>query len=276
MRRFWRHVIPGTFNNSLAILACLLVLIPEYLVVVNSLKSSDQARTMSAALPETLHPENFITVIERGKLGQSFVNSMLYAGSAAIISTLLAALAAYVLSRNRTVLNRFVYFFLVMGIAMPFNFFTLTKLMQITNLINTQIGIIILYIATQIPLNVFLIYGFVDAISREIDEAAIIDGCGPFQLFFSVILPLLTPVLVTAGLLSFIGIWNDFLLPLYYLNNTAYWPMTLAVYNFFGQFQQDWNLVSADVFLTVIPVLVIYLLGQRFIVSGMTAGAVKG
>lgn len=276
MRRFWRYIIPGSINNSIAILACLLVLIPEYLVVVNSLKTSALARTMSAALPETLHPENFITVIERGKLGQSFVNSMLYAGSAAIISTLLAALAAYVLSRNRTVLNRFVYFFLVMGIAMPFNFFTLTKLMQITNLINTQIGIIILYISTQIPLNVFLIYGFVDAISREIDEAAIIDGCGPFRLFFSVILPLLTPVLVTAGLLSFIGIWNDFLLPLYYLNNTAYWPMTLAVYNFFGQFQQDWNLVSADVFLTVVPVLVIYLLGQRFIVSGMTAGAVKG
>jgi raffinose/stachyose/melibiose transport system permease protein len=163
-----------------------------------------------------------------------------------------------------------------MGLALPFNFFTLTTLMQITNLINTQLGIIVLYVATQIPLNVFLIYGFVDAISPEIDEAAIIDGCGPFQLFFSVILPLLTPVLVTAGILSFIGIWNDFLLPLYYLNNTAYWPMTLAIYNFFGQFQQDWNLVAADVVLTVIPVLAIYLFGQRFIMSGLTAGAVKG
>jgi raffinose/stachyose/melibiose transport system permease protein len=163
-----------------------------------------------------------------------------------------------------------------MGIAMPFNFFTLTKLMQVTHLINTQLGIIILYVATQIPLNVFLIYGFVDAISREIDEAAIIDGCGPFRLFFSVILPLLKPVLVTAGLLSFIGIWNDFLLPLYYLNNTANWPMTLAIYNFFGQFQQDWNLVSADIVLTIIPVLVIYLFGQRFIMSGLTVGAVKG
>ena len=72
------------------------------------------------------------------------------------------------------------------------------------------------------------------------------------------------------------GIWNDFHLPLYYLNNSAYWPMTLAVYNFFGQFQQDWNLVSADIVLTVIPVLIIYLIGQRFILSGLTAGAVKG
>lgn len=274
--RLGRNTISNTLNNLVAILACLLVLIPGYLVVVNSLKSSAQARTLSAAWPATLHPENFITVIERGKLGQSFVNSMLYATSATIISTLLAALAAYVLSRNRNSLNRFIYFFLVMGLAMPFNFFTLTKLMQMTDLINTRMGIIVLYVATQIPLNVFLIYGFVDAISREIDEAAIIDGCGPFQLFFSVILPLLTPVLVTAGILTFIGIWNDFLLPLYYLNNTANWPMTLAVYNFFGQFQQDWNLVSADIVLTVVPVLLIYLFGQRFIMSGLTAGAVKG
>lgn len=274
--RLGRNRIPNALSHLIAILACLLVLIPGYLVVVNSLKSSAQARTLSAAWPATLHPENFMTVIERGKLGQSFVNSMLYATSATIISTLLAALAAYVLSRNRTSLNRFIYFFLVMGLAMPFNFFTLTKLMQMTDLINTRMGIIVLYVATQIPLNVFLIYGFVDAISREIDEAAIIDGCGPFQLFFSVILPLLTPVLVTAGILTFIGIWNDFLLPLYYLNNTANWPMTLAVYNFFGQFQQDWNLVSADIVLTVVPVLVIYLFGQRFILSGLTAGAVKG
>ena len=263
-------------NNAVAIFFCLLVLIPTYVVIVNSLKSSAQARTMNAELPDVLHFENFSTVVERGKLGQSFVNSMVYATSATFLSTILATMAAYTLSRNKTRLNRFLYFFIVMGIAMPLNFFTLTKIMQITQLINTRLGLIVLYAATQIPFNVFLIYGFVDAIPRELDEAAIIDGCGPLQLFFRVILPLLTPVIVTAGVLNFVGIWNDFLLPLYYLNNTAYWPMTLAVYNFFGQFQQDWNLVSADIVLTVVPVLVIYLIGQRFILSGLTAGAVKG
>jgi raffinose/stachyose/melibiose transport system permease protein len=269
-------LLQGTRNNLIAICACLLVIIPVYVVIVNSLKDSAGARTMSAVLPATLHFENFTTVVDRGKLAQTFVNSMLYATSATIISTLLASMAAYTLSRNKTRLNRTVYFFIVMGIAMPLNFFTLTKIMQITQLINTQIGIIILYAATQIPFNVFLIYGFVDAIPQELDEAAIIDGCGPLRLFFSVIFPLLTPVIVTAGVLNFVGIWNDFLLPLYYLNNSAYWPMTLAVYNFFGQFQQDWNLVSADIVLTVLPVLIIYLIGQRFILSGLTAGAVKG
>ena len=263
-------------NNLLAILVCLLVIIPVYVVVVNSLKDSAQARTMSANLPTSLHFENFTTVIERGKLAQTFVNSMLYASSATVISTILAAMAAYVLARNKSPMNRFVYFFFVMGIAMPLNFFTLTKIMQLTHLINTRLGIIILYAATQIPFNVFLMYGFVDAIPQELDEAAIIDGCGPLRLFFSVIFPLLMPVIVTAGVLNFVGIWNDFLLPLYYLNNSTYWPMTLAVYNFFGQFQQDWNLVSADIVLTVLPVLIIYLLGQRFILSGLTSGAVKG
>lgn len=263
-------------NHMVALFFCLLVLIPMYLVVVNAFKTSADARTMNIAMPEVFHTENFSTVIERGKLGQTFVNSMLYATSATTISTMLAAMAAYVLSRNKTPLNRFIYFFVVMGIAMPLNFFTLTKVMQLTHLINTRLGIIILYSATQIPFNVFLIYGFVDAIPRELDEAAIIDGCGPFRLFFSVIFPLLVPVIVTAGVLTFVGIWNEFLLPLYYLNNTNYWPMTLAVYNFFGQYQQDWNLVSADIMLTVLPVLIIYLFGQRFILSGLTAGSVKG
>lgn len=271
-----KNIVQRTRNNMLAIFICLLVMIPIYLVVVNSLKDSAQARTMNAALPETFHFENYVTVIERGKLARTFVNSILYATGGTLISTMLAAMAAYTLSRNKSSLNRLVYFFFVMGIAMPLNFFTLTKIMQMTHLINTQLGIIILYAATQIPFNIFLIYGFVDAIPQELDEAAIIDGCGSFRLFFSVILPLLVPVIVTAGVLNFVGIWNDFLLPLYYLNNSAYWPMTLAVYTFFGQFQQDWNLVSADIVLTVLPVLVIYLFGQRFILSGLTSGAVKG
>jgi raffinose/stachyose/melibiose transport system permease protein len=135
---------------------------------------------------------------------------------------------------------------------------------------------IILYATLQIPFAVFLIYGFVASIPRELDEAATIDGCGPFQLFFRVVLPLLTPVVVTTAILSFLNTWNDFIMPLYYLNSSANWPMTLAVYNFFGQFKQSWNLVSADILLTILPVLVVYLAGQRFILSGMASGAVKG
>ena len=163
-----------------------------------------------------------------------------------------------------------------MGIALPVNVFTLTSVMQFTHLINTRLGMIILYATLQIPFSIFLIYGFIETIPRDLDDAAAIDGCGPIQVFFRVIMPLLTPVLVTTFILSFLNTWNDFIMPLYYLSSSKNWPMTLAVYNFFGQYTQSWNLVSADILLTIIPVLIVYLAGQRFILNGMTSGAVKG
>lgn len=271
-----KRTLRGLLYHALALIVSLIMFTPVYLVFVNALKTKAEASSMGVELPAVLQWQNFATVIERGKLVTAFGNSLLYAVVATLIGTLLAALAAYVLSRQRTRFNRFIYFLIIAGIAMPTNFVTLTKVMQITHLINTQVGIIILYAASQIPFNVFLIYAFVETLPRELDEAAIMDGCSPLRLFFYVIYPLLTPVLVTAGVLNLLGIWNEFLLPLYYLNRSTYWPMTLAVYNFFGQFQSDWSLVSADVVLTILPVIVIYLMAQRFILAGMTTGAVKG
>ena len=133
-------------------------------------------------------------MIEQGKLLGAFVNSVLYSVGATVICVTLSALAAYVLARNRTRCNRIIYLLLIMGIAMPTNFVTLTKVMQWTHLINTQLGIILLYAATQIPFSVFLIYAFIETLPRELDEAALIDGCSPLRLFFWVIFPLLTPV----------------------------------------------------------------------------------
>ncbi|MEO5808425.1 carbohydrate ABC transporter permease [Devosia sp.] len=271
-----KNTLTSLAPHVLAIAASLVTTIPVYLVCVNALKSEAQSSSMGVDLPTELHFENFATVIDRGKLTISFLNSMLYSTGAAILATLFAALAAFILSRHRTRLNRALYFFLIMGIALPINFFTLTKMMQVTHLINTKPGMIILYATLQVPFAVFLMYGFVASIPRELDEAAAIDGCGPLEMFFRVILPLLMPVLVTTFILSFLNTWNDFIMPLYYLNSSENWPMTLAVYNFFGQFKQSWNLVSADILLTIVPVLLVYLAGQRFILSGMTSGAVKG
>ena len=260
----------------LAVAVSLIMILPVYLVFVNAFKTRVQASSMGVDLPTAMQWQNFATVIERGKLATAFGNSMLYSVTATLIGVTLSAMAAYVLSRNRTRFNRGIYLFIIMGIAIPTNFVTLTKVMQVTQLINTQWGIILLYSAAQIPLNVFLFYAFIQTLPRELDEAAIMDGCSPLRLFFSVIYPLLTPVLVTASVLNLLAIWNEFLLPLYYLNRSANWPMTLAIYNFFGQFQSDWSLVSADIVLTILPVIIIYLLAQRFILSGLTTGAVKG
>ena len=142
--------------NLLAILVSFVMFVPIYLLFVNSLKDEVQSRAMGVEFPASIHLENYLTVIEQGKLGVAFVNSLLYATGATIIVVVFSATTAFVLSRNRSRLNRFLYFFITLGIAMPINYVTLTKLMQATHLINTVVGIIILYAATKIPFGVFL------------------------------------------------------------------------------------------------------------------------
>ncbi|MBA4383504.1 MAG: ABC transporter permease [Anaerolinea sp.] len=271
-----RRSLGSLVYHTVAIAVCLIMITPIYLVFVNALKTSTEASSMGIELPTKLQWQNFITVIEEGKLTTAFANSLLYAVLGTLLGIILTALAAYVLSRNRTRFNRGIYLFIIMGIAMPTNFVTLTKVMQWTALINSQLGIIVLYAAMHIPINLFLIYAYMESLPIELDEAAIIDGCSPLQVFFKIIFPLMTPVLVTASVLNLLDFWNEFVLPLYYLNRTSNWPMTLAIYNFFGQYSSDWSLVSADIVLTIIPVIIIYLFAQRYILSGMTTGAVKG
>ena len=262
--------------NALAWCLSLILLAPLLLILINSFKTSQAASDMNLALPASLEWSNYTVVIEKGKLAVTFLNSVLYSVGSVLLCTLLCTMASYVLSRNRSRLHNFIYLFLVLGIAMPINFITLMKVMQTVKLMNTRTGIILLYTATQTPFNVFLIHSFVGKISPEIDEAAVIDGASPSGLFFRIVMPLMKPVLVTVMVLTFLNTWNEFVMPLYFLGGTDKWPMTLAVYNFFGMYFKDWNLVCADIVLTSAPVIFVYLLGQKYIVSGMTAGAVKG
>lgn len=266
----------NVLKNVLAWIISLIMLIPLALIVVNAFKTDAEALTMTLALPKQWTFSNFTEVIEKGKLLRSFLNSLLYAGSATIIAVLLGAMAAYVFSRRRDKLNNGIYMYMVLGIVIPINYVALMKVMQVTHLNNSTPGIILLYVATQLPFTIFLIYGFVSKVPVDLDEAAVIDGCGPFRLFFNIILPMLKSSIVTAAVLCFLNTWNEFVMPLYFLNSSEKWPMTLAVYNFFGQFEKSWNLICADILLTCLPVIIMYLVCQKYIVGGQTAGAVKG
>ncbi len=270
-RKIW-HVAA----NILSVVISLIVLIPLVVLFVNSFKTSAEANQMTLSLPETWMFENYATVIEQGKLVTSFFNGLLYATGSVVVIVIVVSLAAFVISRNMKGTNRFLYYFIISGIAMPINNVSLMKVMQAFHLVNTRFGIILLYAAINIPLSLFLAYGFVETIPREIDEAAVIDGCTPWQLFTRIIAPLLKPIVSTLFVLDFMAVWNDFTMPLYYLNNSAKWPMTLAVYNFFGAFQNSWNLVAADIMLTLLPVLIVFIVGQKYIVGGVSAGSVKG
>ena len=271
-----KKTIATVLKNVLAWAISLVMLIPLALIVINAFKPGTEALTLSLTLPKEWTFDNFAIVIEKGKLIRSFMNSFLYAGCATLVAVFLGSMAAYVFSRRRDRLNSGIYMYMVLGIVIPINYVALMKVMQVTQLNNTAPGIILLYVATQLPFTVFLIYGFVSKVPVDLDEAAVIDGCGPFRLYFSIILPMLKSSMVTAAVLCFLNTWNEFVMPLYFLNSSEKWPMTLAVYNFFGQYSKSWNLICADILLTCLPVIIMYLLCQKHIVGGQTAGAVKG
>ena len=271
-----KKITADIFKNILAWLVALLVLIPMALIIITTFKTDKESLGMSLTLPTQWIFTNFTTVIEKGKLGTSFINSLVYAGCATLLTVFTGTLSAYVFSRRRSRGFSALYMYIVLGMVIPINYVSLMKVMQVTHLNNTRLGIILLYTALQTPFTIFLVYGFVSKVPVELDEAAIIDGCDAWRLYFRVVFPLLKPAMVTAGVLCFLNTWNEFIMPLYFLNSTTKWPMTLAIYNFFGQFQRSWNLICADVILTCAPVVILYILAQRFIVGGQTAGAVKG
>ena len=271
-----KKTIKSIVANTTTIFISLIILIPLVVLFLNSFKTQGESNKMSLALPSTWQFENYKTVIEQGKLVSSFFNSLLYATVSVVIIVIVVSAAAFVIARNRKGINNLIYYFIISGIAIPINNVALMKVLQALNLVNTRIGVILVYAAINIPLSLFLCYGFISTIPREIDEAAVIDGCGPIKLFVQIILPLLKPIMSTLFVLNFMAVWNDFTMPLYYLNNSAKWPMTLAVYNFFGAFENSWNLVSADIMLTLLPVLIVFILGQKYIVGGVAAGSVKG
>lgn len=262
--------------NVVTIFISLMVLIPIVVLFLNSFKTQGESNKMSLSLPKEWIFSNYKIVIEQGKLISSFFNSLLYATASVLIIVIVVAAAAFVIARNRKGINNIIYYFILSGIAIPINNVALMKVLQALELVNTRLGIVLVYAAINIPLSLFLSYGFISTIPREIDEAAVIDGCGPIKLFVKIILPLLKPIISTLFVLNFMAVWNDFTMPLYYLNNSAKWPMTLAVYNFFGAFENSWNLVSADIMLTLLPVLIVFILGQKYIVGGVAAGSVKG
>ncbi|MBA4493821.1 carbohydrate ABC transporter permease [Paenactinomyces guangxiensis] len=262
--------------NMIAWILSLIVIVPFIVIVINSFKTDTEATVLNLSLPEKWMVENYQVVIEQGHLLSSFLNSMFYAVVSSLLVVIVVAFAAFVLARNQSKFNNFIYLFLVLGITLPLNYIPLMSVMKSLNLLNTYAGMIFLYTAMGIPISLFITYAFVGKIPRELDEAAIMDGCNSFSLFFRVIVPLLKPVLVTIFVLNFLSVWNEFTAPLYLLNSVEKWPMTLAVYNFFGQFSARWNLVSADIVLTSLPVLIVFLLGQKHIVGGTVSGSIKG
>lgn len=270
-----KKIVHKAVKQLVCILLSLTVVVPFYMVFINSLKTKGEAARMSLALPGEWVFDNYSKVIEQGRLFQGFTNSLAYAFISTFVGVITCAMASFVLSRKRSRLNSFFYYFIICGLFFPVNYVTLVRLLKFFNLTDSRTGIIVTFTSAMIPFCVFTIRNFVLSIPTEMDEAAVIDGAGPLSLFFKIIVPLLKPTLVTCFILQFMGVWNDFLTPLYLSGKSKLFPMTMAVYQFFGKNQNYWNYIFADIILTTLPVILVYLIGQKYIVGGMTSGAVK-
>lgn len=271
-----RKVIKATILEILVVLLSLIVLIPFYLLVVNSFKNKAEAAEMSFKLPSKWNIyENYRQLIDAGNLLTGLKNSLILILFTIILSVLFASAAAFILQRRSGEFTRFVYLLFVIGLIVP-SFIVPQILILRTLHIKSYVGAILLYVVGSLPLGIFLYAGYFKSIPRALDESAIIDGCGAWRMFVKIIFPLVKPVTVTFIIILFLSYWNDFATAIYIMNGPEKQTLTLTMYSFFGERQADWNLVYSCIVVASLPVAVLYLLLQRHVVSGMTAGAIKG
>ncbi|WP_338551325.1 carbohydrate ABC transporter permease [Paenibacillus sp. KS-LC4] len=261
----------------IAVLISMFVAIPSLLILLNSFKNQQEAADLSLSIPQVWAIwDNYSTVFREAHIIKAFGNTILVTGVSVVGIIMACSLTAYVIQRRNDAFCRFLRSLLLIGMILPISIITTYMLLKSLNMSGNYVGIILLYIATSFAFTTYLYIGFFTGIPREIDEAASMDGTEGLRLYIKVIFPLLKPINATVFILSFMTIWNDFNLSLYFLNSPSRFTLSLTVFFFFGQHSADWNLVFADIMIISLPVITVYLLMQKHIVSGMTAGAIKG
>jgi raffinose/stachyose/melibiose transport system permease protein len=203
-------------------------------------------------------------------------NSTLLTVFSVLLVVLLSALVAYVMQRRLDGMAAIASTMMLLGLIVPPAVVPTIFLLQWLGIYKTLFGLIMIEVALQMPFAILVFRAFMGSIPRELDEAAIIDGASPLQVFFSVILPLLRPAIVTVVVITAVTVYNDFTLPLYFLPGSENVTVQLTLYTFISQFSSQWHLLFADVVVITIPPLIMFIFFQRQIVSGLTAGAVRG
>lgn len=257
-----------------SIVIALIFIMPLWMVFVNSLKEKREAALFAISLPDKWLLENYIQVFKEGNVIRAFTNGLILSVASVILIIVFSALAAFVIARSSSKWANVLYYAFLCGLIVPVAFIPTYLVLNKLFLINTFLGLILVSATYGLPMSIFLYVGFIKTIPRELDEAAILDGCPPVRMLFTIIAPLLKPVTVTILIFNFVGSWNGIQVPLYFANSDK-WGLPLTVYNFYGAHASSWNLIFADIIITVAPLLIIYICAQKYIISGMTAGAVK-
>lgn len=266
---------PGTIA---LIASSVIVLFPLYLTVVVALKTREDFGQSILAWPSRLAWENFHRVVELTNYWNAFANSFFITAGAIVLTVFTNSFVAYAIARNmkkRAFRSLYYYFISAMFIPFPIIMLPIVKLTSDLGLSN-QMGLVILYTVYGLAFNVFLYVGFIASLPAELEEAARVDGCGPWMTFWKVIFPLLMPINATVAIFTCLWTWNDFMLPLVILSKPEMATLPLVQFALQGRFNTDFTLAFASYLMAMLPLLIIYIVAQRWIISGVTRGAVKG
>lgn len=277
MNRLKRVILHATLVVYLVI-----VVYPMLWVLISSVKKSQELFTSESPweLPKVFYWHNYVRAWTEGKFGNYFLNSVIITLGSLAVVLVTATLASYALARFHFRWSRPLIYYFIAGMTLPVQlmliplFFLLMKL----TLLNTYAGMILIYSAVSLPFSVFVLTGFFQALPEELHDAASIDGCSEFQVFWRVMLPLMRPGLITVAIFNFLGIWNEYLYALVFITDEKIrtLPLGLANLAITKQYDTDIGALFAGVVIVMIPALLVYVVLQNYLTKGLTAGAIKG
>ena len=269
----------GTIVHAVLVVLVMLVLlgVPFWLLIVTAGKSQAEAIRPTMSLPSHWQLlQNFSTVITDGKMVKAFFGSVIVTVPSVFLALLLGSMASWVLARRATKPMTVVYALSISGLVLPPAVVTVMMLLKIIGLSGTALGMIGVYVGIYLSTVIFFVTGFIRTIPISLEEAARMDGASPMRIFFTIILPLLGPTLATATILVTLYIWNDVFYSLFILSGKMdLLPLNLYNVASAGLYLNNWHLIFAYIILMSLPLLIIFALAQRKIISGITGGAVK-
>lgn len=275
----WDGLLWKTARDIMIAGAMVLILLPLWLVIINSMKTLEEASRDFFALPSKLNFDNYVELFSTSDYFVYLRNSLTITVVSILLILILVPAVSYSIARNGN--RRYykaIYYYLLMGLFIPAQVIMLpvTKMMTKFNLLSPA-GLIILYASFSLTQGVFLFVNYIRGIPYEIEESSHIDGAGVFATYVKVVLPLAKPMISTLLIMDTLWIWNDFMLPLLILNRSrTIWTLPLFQYNFKTEYSFNYTMAFTAYLVSMLPMLILYCLGQKNIVKGLTAGAVKG
>lgn len=278
IKRLANPVAYGILYSFLIVVAAFQIY-PIVWLFLFSLKNNQEIfNTSPFSLPTQPKWENYVKVWIEGNIGQYFFNSVLYTVSAVVLTVLLASMVTFAITRMRWKASQPVLGLFMIGLMIPVHstliplFDTFTK----TNLIDSPLSIILSYTAFNLPITIMILLGFYEALPREVEEAAVMDGATIHHIFFRLTLPMTSPVIATTAIINMIYNWNEFVFVNTFISSDTYKTLTVGIQNFIGQYTTDWGAIGATLMISILPILIAFFLLSNRIVEGITAGSVKG